>query len=1549
MRKILLTALALLTTVVMFAGNGSSQAQAIDFDWAQVYERPAKTWYRVDLTSLNIVDPTLALYMTNKNDVAATVDVKIVATVFGVKEEKKESYTIAANDYKLWSKNVKEYLELGIFELYLELSSTSMISLSAKMLETDDIVDDACTKAIDFDWTGTTVPAGETWYRLNLFEVRKKEKELNFVIANNGAATANVSFDLSLDCPATAVIPCQWTIAANDTVVEEFGRIFIAELNNDYVFLKLTTDQALTLRVEEKEAPVVSEEDKVDCSDPLPMLLDEENTLEAGVSTTFDLELALLKAPRGMRTDFIVVNNTEYDATLTQKIVFDTAATYMPIEKKLIVPAGETVVKEMVNMAYALNNKEFAYISMTSDQELAFKMQYTIVDEDKVNEKPITVSTCETSTLLDWNSTITQKSIVTKWYEIDINPLKQNGEHLQLTFTNNSDSMVVVAGGILRSCDSKDTIPYICPVPAGRTVSKVINYNLFALSPLEHAYVSATVIPTTITSLSQLKNISSSDLESLVSENFNASISLTAKAISAASGADCSNVTTIEKGVPYEQAAGTTQWYRITDEMLYSLSYFPEVSFVNNGSQAANLTIATGVSCDYETLTQVTLPVPTWADFTLTVPSVIGKLIDKVVDGDVTEMYLQVTTDQPIKFGIDIDYGFAFGCDDAREFDWTKGATINARDAQWLHFDITSVKANKQQVKLTFNNPSNSIAWVAAAITLECPFNIALPMVFPIPAGTSIDKWVDYSYFASTPLNDLYVALYTDETIQLTAVAESAVITPAEDCTNATLIEPNVHYTIQPGTNWYLLSNEPFAANNDKYPTFYFGNLTDKTATISMGATVGCEYGILTKGKAKVPAKSDVQFSLPRWILKAFRYLVNDEVTHYYTQVTTDQALEFEITMEAAPVEPELPEEPEYVLVNDTVNFYTCDGDWYTNEYTDETVFVDGEVIVLTVQDTIHVSEYLDTIRTYVVNPILALEVSVETLATIPGATPTFAIGQTPDVTGTIEAIVAYYLENARPNEAKILSAEWVSTMTEVVTCATTEYRMTLAIEDSCENYVEHELVFPITPIEPTYHDVQYETKCVTYTWDVNGETYTETTTDTHEVYDTTTGCLTDVYYLDLTINQPTTAVEEVVMCGTEYEWYGTKYEQSGTYTYTTTNDAGCEHIITLKLTLNQPTTAVEEVVMCGTEYEWYGTKYEQSGEYTYTTTNDAGCEHIITLKLTLNQPTTSDVTIVNCGAYEWYGTKYEQSGTYTYTTTNDAGCEHIETLYLTIYNTSLPTVTKDDLLAVCGEAVNVEAANSIINAHIAAADYAPNAKVEWYQLDGDTLKPLSTSAIDGTLEEITVKYAVTTDCGVEESDTYTLTVETPTSENNPTYDNIPLVAKYGGRILLVDLVYIANNFGWDVAEEDVEWYQVAGDVDNLADDIYLHDGYAHNEEDGSLIQAGQYYARIAHAAVDAADCAGELKTTIEYLTAAQSAPQLLPNEARPNETMRLVNLDATTISTIKVVSTTGELLNTIQVNYESEILLNAAQQPGFYIVEVSNANGKSSLRYIVK
>jgi hypothetical protein len=134
--------------------------------------------------------------------------------------------------------------------------------------------------------------------------------------------------------------------------------------------------------------------------------------------------------------------------------------------------------------------------------------------------------------------------------------------------------------------------------------------------------------------------------------------------------------------------------------------------------------------------------------------NLIGKLLDKALNPDVKEMYIQVTTDQPIAFGIDINYGFGLGCDDARVFDWTKGAVIEAGDAQWLNFDITSVKKNKQQVKLTLTNESNSLAWVGMMVSLTCPFDVALPTFFAIPAGMSIDKVVDYSYFAATKLDN---------------------------------------------------------------------------------------------------------------------------------------------------------------------------------------------------------------------------------------------------------------------------------------------------------------------------------------------------------------------------------------------------------------------------------------------------------------------------------------------------------------------------------------------------------------------------------------------------------------------------------------------------------------------------------------------------------------------------------------------------------------------------------------------------------------------------
>ena len=220
----------------------------------------------------------------------------------------------------------------------------------------------------------------------------------------------------------------------------------------------------------------------------------------------FEVPMATLSAPRGMKAEFVITNNTGVDATLTKQISFANPVK-TTIDKELAVAAGTTVTKEVVNNMAGVITSQTAYVRFNATQELTVQLNYVVVNEEVMNAKPVEIATCEKSQPLDWNSTVKQSGLETKWYEIDLSPIKRNDEHLQLTFTNKSNNIVVVMGEILRACEG-DTLPYICPVPAGMSVSQVVNYNMFALLQYpDHFYLSATVIPTTATSIMEFKDV----------------------------------------------------------------------------------------------------------------------------------------------------------------------------------------------------------------------------------------------------------------------------------------------------------------------------------------------------------------------------------------------------------------------------------------------------------------------------------------------------------------------------------------------------------------------------------------------------------------------------------------------------------------------------------------------------------------------------------------------------------------------------------------------------------------------------------------------------------------------------------------------------------------------------------------------------------------------------------------------------------------------------------------------------------------------------------
>ncbi|MFN3969121.1 MAG: secretion protein, partial [Flavobacterium sp.] len=194
--------------------------------------------------------------------------------------------------------------------------------------------------------------------------------------------------------------------------------------------------------------------------------------------------------------------------------------------------------------------------------------------------------------------------------------------------------------------------------------------------------------------------------------------------------------------------------------------------------------------------------------------------------------------------------------------------------------------------------------------------------------------------------------------------------------------------------------------------------------------------------------------------------------------------------------------------------------------------------------------------------------------------------------------------------------------------------------------------------ITPSTSNTTTASACDTYTWSVNGATYTASGT-----YTSVVDCHTET--LNLTITPSTSNTTTASACDS-YIWSvnGASYTASGTYT----SVVDC-HTETLNLTITPSTSNTTTASACDT-YTWSvnGATYTASG--TYTSVVDC---HTETLNLTITPSTSNTTTASACDTYTWSvnGATYTASGTYT----SVVDC-HTETLNLTITPSTSNTTT---------------------------------------------------------------------------------------------------------------------------------------------------------------------------------------------------------------------------------------------------------------------------------
>jgi len=160
----------------------------------------------------------------------------------------------------------------------------------------------------------------------------------------------------------------------------------------------------------------------------------------------------------------------------------------------------------------------------------------------------------------------------------------------------------------------------------------------------------------------------------------------------------------------------------------------------------------------------------------------------------------------------------------------------------------------------------------------------------------------------------------------------------------------------------------------------------------------------------------------------------------------------------------------------------------------------------------------------------------------------------------------------------------------------------------------------------------------------------------------TATAAATDAYYkfvrsAQVTVTAPTTYGEfSETTCGEAVEFNEQTYEESFAGEVHLTNIYGGDSVVTVSITINTPSDSTDVVVITyGDAVNWNG--YDLStyavGKYTetFTTTNVAGCDSVVTLDLTVNKQATVELTypIEFCAddEQEYRGVVYTEAGSF--------------------------------------------------------------------------------------------------------------------------------------------------------------------------------------------------------------------------------------------------------------------------------------------------------------
>lgn len=830
--------LCCLPTMAIGRGDGSTKANAIEFDWenGSVQEASASAvWYRVSLDPVYQEEtPTLAIFLTNLTD--NTANVHIQGTLAGQTE--KRDYVLSGKEYRVWTAAGGMLIQMKQKEVYLCLTTDQRIAVTSKVYATSDI-DEACLTATEFNWTaGVSQTAESVWYKVDLRAAKAAAgKEIAVRVRNTGAAAATVTAGVSFDCPSTGVTSNGAYLAAGQTYTKTISRSVLDMLAADEVYVRVDTKQ-----------PVQITAQLVDADIPATPVFDGSAAIEALLNTTYNIgageyiykvKLASLRE-KGMVPELTVINKGATRATVKAEVAFVANPYSVTVRTIQLAPDASATKTIEPNMLEGLS-AEYVYVRVTADQPISFAGRLRRLHEGEA---------CKTSVDFAWNTEHRQSANTTVWYAVDIKAAKADKKDILLHVKNMGNKTASIKGSIAFECPYSDLQTVSRTLAAQTQNDKTLSWNTFGMMASDTVYVGVET-----------------------DQNILFSASLTDMPAKEADDA-CLRATAFDWTYGHKQAAKDTVWYKVGLADVRNTTLVPTLTINNLGAANALIEAEMSLECpDNVANTQRTMYLAAAGKYEKTFGRDFVNGIDKTID----TLYFRVISSQPIAFYVKMskeDEGSS--CRSAVLFNWVSGNDQKADAALWYMVDLRAAKQGNKDIRVSITNKANAAAAVEAQVAFTCPCDVPQTQTATLRGLQTQSTTIAHSTL-ETLGDTVYVRLSSSQAVHV----EAELIDPEPfatiDCPeNMVSFAWGQHYTTTADTTWYYVSktvlNEMMASA--KTPRIYLTSAAKQTVTAkvayhcpvtetmqskSVGVGAGQElYKLLERGMAEqLAAKHD--------------------------------------------------------------------------------------------------------------------------------------------------------------------------------------------------------------------------------------------------------------------------------------------------------------------------------------------------------------------------------------------------------------------------------------------------------------------------------------------------------------------------------------------------------------------------------------------------------------------------------------------------------------------------------------------------------------------